>query len=200
RHVEIHHDGVGAGLERLAHGLLAVSGGADDLDAGLEPEGQPECLGKQLVIVGDQNANGRHRTLLLLCVDIHEEARKLAKPARTLRRSLFRVTGGSSVRVCGDCGGELESAYRFCPWCAAPQRRKLVEFFRAHPRDSGKALRVSRYLTEDPHVRFSVWSPDGVAEAAVSLEEPEADRLAAFLAAPPPVPRTAVERLLARLR
>jgi hypothetical protein len=90
------------------------------------------------------------------------------------------------MRVCADCGGELEAAYRFCPWCAAPQRRKLVEFFRAHPRDLGRALRVSRYLTEEPHVRFSVWSADGVAEAAVSLEEEEAERLASFLAAPEP--------------
>ena len=51
----------------------------------------------------------------------------------------------------------------------------------------GKALRVSRYLTEEPHVRFSVWSADGVAEAAVSLDEEEAERLAGFLAAPAPV-------------
>jgi predicted amidophosphoribosyltransferase len=43
------------------------------------------------------------------------------------------------MRVCAECGGELDQAYRFCPWCAAPQRRKLVEFFRAHPRDEGKA-------------------------------------------------------------
>jgi hypothetical protein len=87
------------------------------------------------------------------------------------------------VRVCAECGGELAASFRFCPWCAAPQRRKLVEFFRAHPRDEGKALRVSRYLTEEPHVRFSVWSPEGIAEAAVSLEEAEAERLAVFLAA-----------------
>jgi hypothetical protein len=100
---------------------------------------------------------------------------------------------------CRECGGELEGAYRFCPWCAAPQRRKLVEFFRAHPRDVGKALRVSRYLTEDPHVRFSVWSPDGVAEAAVSLDEAEAERLAAFLAAPSPARPGVVERLLSLL-
>jgi hypothetical protein len=100
--------------------------------------------------------------------------------------------------VCAECKGELEAAYRFCPWCAAPQRRKLVEFFRAHPRDEGRALRVSRYLTEDPHVRFSVWSADGVAEAVVSLEEEEAARLAAFLAVPSPRPR-ALERLLALL-
>ena len=103
------------------------------------------------------------------------------------------------MRACGECGGELEAAYRFCPWCAAPQRRKLVEFFRAHPRDAGKALRVSRYLTVEPHVRFSVWSADGVAEAAVSLEEDEAERLAGFLAAPTPVRPGAVERLLALL-
>jgi len=61
------------------------------------------------------------------------------------------------VRVCTECGGELATVFRFCPWCAAPQRSKLVEFFRGHPRDRGRALRVSRYLTEDPHVRFSVW-------------------------------------------
>lgn len=104
----------------------------------------------------------------------------------------------AAAAVCRECGGELESAYRFCPWCAAPQRRKLVEFFLAHPRDAGKALRVSRYLTEDPHVRFSVWSPDGVAEAAVSLEEEEADRLAAFLVGPTPKPEPLTRALRRR--
>ena len=103
------------------------------------------------------------------------------------------------MRVCAECGGELEAAYRFCPWCASPQRRKLVEFCRAHPRDQGKALRVSRYLTEDPHVRFSVWSPDGVAEAAVSLEEDEAERLGAFLAASQVRRPGPVERVLSYL-
>jgi len=103
------------------------------------------------------------------------------------------------MRACGECGGELEAAYRFCPWCAAPQRRKLVEFFRAHPRDAGKALRVSRYLTEEPHVRFSVWNADGDAEAAVSLDEAEAERLAGCIAATPPVRPSAVEPLLALL-
>ncbi len=109
--------------------------------------------------------------------------------------------GGSAGATvsCAECGGELEAAYRFCPWCAAPQRRKLVEFFRAHPRDSGKALRVSRYLTEDPHVRFSVWSPEGIAEAAVSLEEAEAERLAGFLVTPQARRPGAVERVLSYL-
>jgi hypothetical protein len=78
--------------------------------------------------------------------------------------------------------------YRFCPWCAAPQRSKLVEFFRAHPLlegDRGKALRVSRYLgseADERHVRFSVWSEEGEVVAAVSLDDAEAERLAGFLA------------------
>ena len=118
---------------------------------------------------------------------------------RSLATPLEGRGGFAAAAVCGECGGELEAAYRFCPWCAAPQRSKLVEFFRAHPRDAGKALRVSRYLTEEPHVRFSVWSADGVAEAAVSLDEAEADRLAGFLAAPAPVRPNAVERLLSLL-
>jgi hypothetical protein len=93
------------------------------------------------------------------------------------------------------------AGFRFCPWCAAPQRSKLVEFFRADHRDEGKALRVSRYLTEEPHVRFSVWDASGVAEAAVSLDEAEAERLSLFLSAPQaraPRPRT-IERLRALL-
>ena len=85
---------------------------------------------------------------------------------------------------CRQCGVTVEDVFRFCPWCAAPQRSNVVEFFRAHPRDGDKALRVSRYLTDDPHVRFSVWDERGVATAAVSLDEPEAQRLAAFLAHP----------------
>ena len=84
------------------------------------------------------------------------------------------------MAVCAHCTGPVEEEHRFCPWCAAPQRRKLVEFFAPHPRDLGKALRVSRYLGNEPHVRFSVWE-DGVARAAVSITEDEAVRLAAFL-------------------
>jgi hypothetical protein len=102
------------------------------------------------------------------------------------------------MRVCAQCGSELTAAYRFCPWCAAPQRRKLVEFFRAHPRDEGRALRVSRYLTEE-QVRFSVWNREGVAEAAVSLEEREAERLAAFLTVPERRRPRKVDRLRALL-
>src|SRR5438045_9770595 len=94
---------------------------------------------------------------------------------------------------CRRCGGNVEDPFRFCPWWASPQRRKVVECFRAHPRDGDKALRVSRYLTDDPQVRFSVWDERGVAKAAVSLDEPEAQRLASFLARP--TPRSLRDRL-----
>ena len=72
------------------------------------------------------------------------------------------------------------------PWCAAPARRKLVEFFpaRPFPGEVGKALRVSRYFAdagEPGHVRFSVWNETGVAEAVVSLDESDAARLADFV-------------------
>jgi len=98
---------------------------------------------------------------------------------------------------CRDCGGSVADAFRFCPWCSAPQRRKLVEFFRAHPSDHDKALRVSRYLTDDPQVRFSVWNEGGVATAAISLDENEAQRLAAFLA--PPAARSLRRRIASAL-
>ena len=47
--------------------------------------------------------------------------------------------------------------------------------------DAGRALRVSRYLPER-RVRFSVWDESGTARAAVSLDQEEAARLAAFVA------------------
>jgi hypothetical protein len=81
---------------------------------------------------------------------------------------------------CAACGEELEARFRFCPWCGAAQRRKLVEFFWPHANSPGRALRVTRYIGDDPQVRFSVWD-DGVARAAVSLDGAEALRLAAFL-------------------
>jgi hypothetical protein len=115
----------------------------------------------------------------------------------------YSVTGrgGKATRRCAQCETEIEGRFRFCPWCAAPQRLKLTEFFSAHPgleRDRGKALRVSRYLGEAPagrHVRFSVWNEEGVAEAAVSLDEPEARRLLRFLGGGPAAPAQARERL-----
>jgi hypothetical protein len=94
------------------------------------------------------------------------------------------------MRSCASCRSEVEERFRFCPWCGAAQRAKIVEFFSGHPLvgdDGAKALRVSRYLgetEESRHVRFSVWSEGGRtahAEAAVSLPDDEAERLARFL-------------------
>jgi hypothetical protein len=79
---------------------------------------------------------------------------------------------------------------------------KITEFFRAHAgleADAGKALRVSRYLGAQSarrHVRFSVWNESGEAEAAVSLDEREASRLARFLASGGAQPRPTLRRLL----
>lgn len=97
------------------------------------------------------------------------------------------------MRECWRCAGEVEDVFRFCPWCGERRRTKVVEFFRPHPRiDAGKALRVSRYLggdQEERHVRFSVWAESeeyARAEAAVSLDQAEATRLAVFLLDPMP--------------
>ena len=98
------------------------------------------------------------------------------------------------MRECRRCGGDVGEAFRYCPWCAEPQRRKIVEFFSAFmPDERGKALRVSRYVREG-HVRFSVWDESGRAEAAVSVDEDEARRLAAFVAGPTRQP-SLLERL-----
>jgi hypothetical protein len=113
------------------------------------------------------------------------------------------------MRECPDCGGPVEARFHYCPWCSAPQRRKLVEFFRPHDAiesDRGKALRVSRYFgttEEERHVRFSVWNETGVADAAVSLDEPEARRLARFVVAhgsPQAARPRVLESVLASLR
>jgi hypothetical protein len=98
---------------------------------------------------------------------------------------------------CPACGRRTEASWRYCAWCAQPQRVKLVEFFRPHPlieEEQAKALRVSRYLgteADERHVRFSVWresSGSATAETAVSLDENEAERLARFLANGSPAP------------
>jgi hypothetical protein len=92
---------------------------------------------------------------------------------------------------CRQCGDEVEAVFRFCPWCGHVQRLKVTEFFFGHRAMEGearRALRISRYLGDTPdegHVRFSVWSeavPGKTrVEAAVSLDEDEAQRAAHFL-------------------
>jgi hypothetical protein len=105
-----------------------------------------------------------------------------------LEAAMARAENGG-VKTCRQCGNGVEDRFRYCPWCAAPQRRKLVEFFAPHPeveRDAQRALRVSRYFGDEEtpaQVRFSIWSVDS-AEAAVSLSPDEAQRVAAFLTPP----------------
>jgi len=103
------------------------------------------------------------------------------------------------MRPCSGCGEVVASAYRYCPWCATPQRRKLVEFFRGADGDSRMALRVSRYLPEE-RVRFSVWDESGKARAAVSLDDEEAARLASFIGSPQPYRRSFLHDLRDRVR
>jgi len=105
------------------------------------------------------------------------------------------------MRTCEHCAAGLEEPFRFCPWCGAPQRLKLVEHFRAHPtiEESHTALRVSRYLTETRHTRFSVWSESRV-EAAISVDDDEAERLGRFLLGTRPRPHGALRRTARALR
>jgi hypothetical protein len=90
---------------------------------------------------------------------------------------------------CRRCTEEVDRAFRYCPWCGAPLRMKATELFGGA---DGKALRVSRYFGDDKQesqVRVSVWSEalgrHLRADAAVSLSEDEAERLAQFLAEVP---------------
>ena len=86
---------------------------------------------------------------------------------------------------CPSCAQPVESRHRYCPWCAAPLRSKLVEFFAPHPLIEGRAraLRVSRYLGGAPsqrHTRLSIWDTDR-AVSAISLDPGETRRLGRFL-------------------
>lgn len=100
---------------------------------------------------------------------------------------------------CPHCERETAVEYRYCPWCAAPQRRKLVEFFIGVDDDARRALRVSRYLPER-RVRFSVWNESGSAQAAISLDEEEAARLAEYLVEPPARRSSVLDDLRALVR
>jgi len=84
------------------------------------------------------------------------------------------------MRRCKACGGEVQDEFRFCPHCGKAQRTKIVEYFRGHPDVGDGGLRVSVYLTEPKHARLSVWRGEE-AQAAISLDPAETDRLARFL-------------------
>ena|SRR5436190_22668397 len=85
------------------------------------------------------------------------------------------------MACCPQCDGAVDPSFRYCPWCAAALRRKLVEFFPGSGVDAHRAVRVSRYLDEE-RVRVSVWDRSGRAESAIWLDVAEAERLATFIA------------------
>jgi hypothetical protein len=84
------------------------------------------------------------------------------------------------VQMCASCGREVEADFRFCPGCGMRLRRKIVEYFAGAKELGDGWLRVSFYLTQPQHVRFSFWRSDK-AEAVTSLHPQEAQRLADFL-------------------
>jgi hypothetical protein len=95
------------------------------------------------------------------------------------------IERSAQVPDCPSCAQPVESRHRYCPWCAAPLRSKLVEFFAPHPLIEGRAraLRVSRYLGGEPsqrHTRLSIWDTDR-AVSAISLDPGETRRLSRFL-------------------
>ena len=180
--------GAGARRRRLRVGLLLAPAGRRVRGLG---RGLHAHLARQLrARLPDRGRHGRrgggdeprrrpaHRPpALRLTLAAHHPPEIGTRRAQAYARST--ETKGAGMPVCGSCAGEVEASFRFCPWCAAPVRRKLVEFFpgRPFPGEIGKALRVSRYFPdgdEEGHVRFSVWNETGVAEAVVSLAEADA--------------------------
>jgi hypothetical protein len=107
------------------------------------------------------------------------------------------------VPQCPSCAEPVDGRHRFCPWCAAPLRRKLVEFFAPHPAIAGDAaaLRVSRYLggeNGERHTRLSIWD-ERRAVSAISLDDAETRRLARFLTeGTMPAPRSDDTAVLAK--
>ena len=91
---------------------------------------------------------------------------------------------------CPSCSTRIEDQFRFCPGCGRRLRTKVVEYFRGDSRLDDGGLRVSVYLTEPQNVRLSIWRGEEAA-AALSLDPPEAARLARFLDAMVSRPRAA---------
>jgi len=105
--------------------------------------------------------------------------------------------------ACKKCGQTVEPAHRYCPWCAAPQQRKSVALFAAHPDVDapGRGLRVSQYFDPadgPPHTRLSIYDDDGEVTAVVALDDAETSRLARFVAGLPVRGGTAGARGVAR--
>ncbi len=89
------------------------------------------------------------------------------------------------MRSCAQCSRELADEFRFCPYCGTSQRSKIVEYFHGHPEIDDGGLQVSAYLTSPRHLRFSIWRGQR-AEAVMSLDPDQAQRLGRFLLATVP--------------
>jgi len=101
------------------------------------------------------------------------------------------------MRRCGSCAGEVRDEFRFCPHCGTALRTKIVEYFSGHPEVGDGGLRVSLYLTHPQHFRFSIWRSER-AEAAISLDPEETERLGRFLLATKSGGRRRLPRVLSR--
>lgn len=102
------------------------------------------------------------------------------------------------MRSCSSCDRSLEDEFRFCPYCGAVQRTKLVESFRGRGDLGDGALQASVYVEPPEHVRLSIWREER-AEAVVALDAREARRLGRFLLAVVPGGRR-TEVLSSRLK
>jgi len=102
----------------------------------------------------------------------------------------------------------MEQTFRYCPWCAAAPATEDHGALPSTPAiadSDGRLLRISRYLgdrEDERHVRLSVWQDLGSertrTEAAISIDEAEAGRLASFLRESEPQPQA--PRCASRLR
>jgi hypothetical protein len=101
------------------------------------------------------------------------------------------------MRTCSGCGRGVDDDFRFCPRCGKALRSKIVEHFEGEDDLGDGALRVSVYLSQPQHVRFSIWKGEG-AQAALSLSPPEADRLVEFLGSVRVTRRRRLETMLRR--
>ena len=85
------------------------------------------------------------------------------------------------MHACKQCGGSIGQAFRLLP-VVLPRRSARSSSSSSPARAPSPARRCgSRATPASGHVRFSVWDESGVAEAAVSIDDEEAQRLAAFL-------------------
>jgi len=111
------------------------------------------------------------------------------------RRTVERLQLRPGMRVLDVCAGSGASALPAAEGVGSTGMVVAVDAARSLLSLLERKARARRL--DHVHLVAGVWSPDGVAEAAVSLEEEEAERLAAFLVGPTPK-REPLTRVLRR--